>query len=335
MLEAIPDLVFRLSSDGTYLSFQVPDVPGFFPPPERFIGKHIDEALSPELAGELASAYRRAQESGEVQLWQYQFSTGGQLRDREARVFPIPESDQTMVIVRDITDRVQAQKALEASLRSKDELIASISHELRTPLTAVVGYAQVLQDEASGLSATERAEMIRVIAAEGADLTNIVEDLLTAAKVEAGTLTVVHVPVDLRAQAAQVLESWDRQEAGYIELTGSAVRALADPARVRQILRNLISNALKYGGDKIQISIGSDQTTTRIAVIDDGPGIPEDQHEPIFESYQRAHHLPGLTGSLGLGLTISRHLARLMDGDLTHQHQTGQTTFELTLPTAT
>jgi PAS domain S-box-containing protein len=334
MLEAIPDLVFRLSSDGTYLSFQVPDVPGFFPLPERFIGKRIDEALSPELAGELASVYRRAQESGEVQLWQYQFSTGDQLRDREARVFPIPGSDETMAIVRDITEQLHAQRALEASLRSKNELIASIAHELRTPLTAVVGFTQILRDQ-SGLSGEERTEMIRLIAEEGADLTNIVEDLLTAAKAEAGTLTVVHVPVDLRAQAAQILETfWDGKEAGRLELTGTAVRAFGDPARVRQILRNLISNALKYGGNSIRINTSSDETTSRVTVSDDGPGVLFDQQERIFESYERAHDTSGLTSSLGLGLTISRHLARLMRGDLTYRHQ-GKTIFELTLPRAT
>jgi PAS domain S-box-containing protein len=332
MLEALPDQFFRLSSDGTYLEFQIPDTPEFFPPPERFVGKHIDEVLPPELAGELAAVSVVARESGQVQLWEYQYEINGLLREREARVFPIPETDETMVIVRDITERVHAQKELEASLRSKDELIASISHELRTPLTSVVGFAQLLQDQTSGLSGEERAEMIRTIADEGADLTNIVEDLLTSAKAEAGTLTVVHIPVDLRAQAAQVLETWDQHQVGHIELTGSAVRAMGDPARVRQILRNLISNALKYGGNRIRINVNSDQTTTRIAVIDDGPGAPPDQQERIFESYQRAHHTPGLTASIGLGLTIARQLARLMDGDLTYRHQPDQTTFELTLP---
>ena len=148
-----------------------------------------------------------------------------------------------------------ATRPQERWIQAKNELIASISHELRTPLTAVVGFAQVLQDETSGLSAEERAEMIRVIVEEGVDLANIVEDLLTAAKADDGTLTVVHVPVDLRAQTAQVLESWHRQEAGHIEITGSAIRAIADPARVRQVLRNLISNALKYGGNTIRINV--------------------------------------------------------------------------------
>lgn len=335
MLEALPDQYYRLSSDGTYLDFRVPDKSGSFPPPERFVGKHIDETLPPELAVELAAASLLARESGQVQLWEYQYEINGLLREREARVFPIPETDETMAIVRDITERVHARKELEASLRSKDQLIASISHELRTPLTAVVGFARLLQDQASGLSGEERAEMIRTIAAEGADLTNIVDDLLTAAKAEAGTLTVVHVPVDLRAQTAQVLETWPHQQAGHIELTGTAVRAIGDPARVRQILRNLISNALKYGGNTIRINVNSDQTTTRIAVIDDGPGVPPDQQERIFEPYQRTDHTPGLTASIGLGLTIARQLARLMDGDLTYRHQPDQTTFQLTLPKAT
>ncbi|MBK5268459.1 MAG: PAS domain S-box protein [Acidimicrobiia bacterium] len=334
-LEALPDLVFRLSPEGTFLEYRVPDQSGFFAPTEDRVGKHIKDVLPPELAAELAAASAQARQSGQTQIWNYQFEIGGQLRHREARLVPIHGSDETMVIVRDFTEREQAREVLEASLRSKDQLIASISHELRTPLTAVVGFALVLQDAHSGLSGEERAEMIRTIADEGADLTNIVEDLLTAAKAEAGTLTVVHVPVDLRAQAAQVLETLHQQQTGRIELIGTGIRAIADPARVRQIIRNLISNALKYGGDTIEINVTGDQTTTRIAVTDNGPGIPPGQQERIFEAYQRAHHTPGLTASMGLGLTISRQLAHLMDGNLTYQHQIGQPTFELTLPKAT
>lgn len=244
-------------------------------------------------------------------------------------------------VVRDVTDRhavEQALKARESALetlvRSKDELIASISHEMRTPLTAVLGFAQILREEASGLSAEERAEMLKSIVEEGTDLTNIVDDLLVAAKAEAGTLAVLSVPVDLRAQTAQVLAAWSQQEVvEHIEVTGLSVTAMGDHARVRQILRNLISNALYYGGSRIRISLSADDSTARVAVSDDGPGIPPEERERIFEAYQRSHHTPGLTASMGLGLTISRQLARLMGGDLTHSRQDGETTFELVLPT--
>ncbi|MBU1864869.1 MAG: GAF domain-containing protein [Actinobacteria bacterium] len=334
MLEAIPDLMFRLGPDGTYLDFRVPDTPGYFPPPERFIGRRIEGALPPDLAGELSSACQRAQESGQLQTWEYQYEIDGRLRDREARIVADRGSGETIVIVRDVTDRKEAIRKLETSLRAKDELIASVSHELRTPLAAVIGFAQVLRDQDSGLSPEERKEMIRLIAEEGLDLSNIVDDLLVAAKAQAGGLTVAQVPVDLRAQTAQVLEVWNQQDAGHIELIGSSARAKGDPARVRQILRNLISNALKYGGDKIRIDLSDDGAIALVRVCDNGPGITEHQLQHIFEPYQRANQDPGLTASLGLGLTISRYLARLMDGDLTYRHQAGESIFELTLPTA-
>jgi signal transduction histidine kinase len=231
-------------------------------------------------------------------------------------------------------EREIARESMRHLLRSKDELIASISHEMRTPLTAVIGYGQILHQDDSGLSADERAEMIRTILEEGVDLANIVDDLLVAAMAEGGTLTVANVPVDLRAQTAQVLEIWPSEGARHIELTGTSIRAVGDPARVRQILRNLVSNALRYGGNTIRVNVSSDDSTARVAVSDDGPAIPPEERGRIFESYQRARQAPGLTGSLGLGLAISRRLARLMDGDLTYRYEAGESIFELLLPNA-
>jgi signal transduction histidine kinase len=247
---------------------------------------------------------------------------------------PVDGSLEATVVVRDITERESARETVEELVRSKEQLIASISHELRTPLTVVLGFAQILQDEASGSSAAERAEMIRSIADEAIELTNIVEDLLVAAKAESGTLVFVHVPVDLRAQTAQVLETWRRGAVDHIEITGPSVRAIGDPARVRQILRNLISNALRYGGDRVRTSVSTGRTTCRVQVSDNGPGIPPEDRERIFDPYQRGHDTPGLTAPLGLGLTLSRQLARLMDGDLTYRHENGKSIFECTLPLA-
>jgi signal transduction histidine kinase len=225
--------------------------------------------------------------------------------------------------------RKRAEGELRDSLRSKEQLVATISHEMRTPLTAVVGFAELLQFPESGLSDDERTEMIRSIADEGRDLANIVDDLMTAAKAEAGTLTVVCVPVDLRALASQVLETMRLGQP--VEITGDSLRGSGDPSRVRQILRNLISNALRYGGDDIRISI-FDSPTPRAEVRDNGDGIPAEERERVFDAYQRAHDAPGLTASMGLGLTISRSLARLMGGDLTYRHEGGESVFELQLP---
>ena len=226
----------------------------------------------------------------------------------------------------------EAEAQLREMLRSKDRFVETIAHELRTPLAAVVGFAQVLQEEGSGLTPDDRAEMMQMLIDGGLDLTNIVDDLLVAAKAEAGTLTVARVRVDLRAQAAQVLENWGQEATGQIEFTGPTVHTIGDPARVRQILRNLISNALRYGGEQIQICVDSDASTGQVMVIDNGIGVPPEEQEAIFEPYRRAHNSPSLTASMGLGLSISRQLAQLMDGDLTYRSDPGKSIFALTLP---
>jgi PAS domain S-box-containing protein len=230
----------------------------------------------------------------------------------------------------DITDRVAAEQRLADLLAAKDQLIASVSHELRTPLTAVVGYAHLLNDEASGLSPAERKEMTASIVSQGTDLANIIEDLLVEARADTDTLTLARVPVDIRAQTAQVLENLDA--AARVELVGPSPRALADPARVRQIIRNLITNALRYGGDRIQARVEDTGSSVRLIVSDNGPGVPLEEQDLIFAPYHRAHTSKGLTASVGLGLTVSRRLAILMDGDLAYRHENRECIFQLDLP---
>lgn len=183
-------------------------------------------------------------------------------------------------------------------------MIASVSHELRTPLTSVVGFAKLLEIEGSDLGAEERAMVIRTIAEEGVDLANIIDDLLVAAKAESGTLEVVSVPTDLRAQAAQVVEACRLEDVRRIDVSPDTVRGEGDPARVRQILRNLVSNAIRYGGDQIGIEFEHDQGWAVVRVVDDGPGIPDEKRDRVFESYYRGEEDPGLAGSMGLGLSL-------------------------------
>ena len=233
--------------------------------------------------------------------------------------------------------RMQATKrrvaTLEHLVEAKGEFIASISHELRTPLTAVMGFADLLQESESELSSSERAQMLAAIAEQSEEVSAIVDDLLVAARADIGELTVAAVPVDLRAQTAQVLETLDQNHA--ITVHGQAPKALGDPARVRQILRNLFTNAIRYGGDHISVEMGGHgDGLASLVVRDDGDPISIEDRERIFEPYQRAHNQPGRPGSIGLGLAVSRRLARLMGGDLSYRHQDGHSVFELSLPLA-
>ncbi len=223
---------------------------------------------------------------------------------------------------------------LEQAISAKSDFLASVSHELRTPLAAVLGFGQVLREDAGTLSEEEHTELLGTIVRQAADLTNIVDDLLVSAKNDMGALHLTLVPVTLRAQAAQALEDFEQDQVSHISVTGEPARATGDPGRVRQIIRNLVSNALRYGGTEVRIEVSSDVDAAKVFVYDSGPSIPFEDRELIFEQYQRASNVVGPAESLGLGLSISRELARHMSGDLTYRHENRESVFELSLPRA-
>jgi signal transduction histidine kinase len=216
-------------------------------------------------------------------------------------------------------------------IRSKDQLIAAVSHEFRTPLTVVLGFAELLQESRSDIDDDEMATMLSAITENAVDLSHIVEDLLTAARAQMGSLTIAPSPVAVRPMVSRVVE----QAAGsahHIVVSGDNAVVLADESRVRQILRNLISNAQRYGGHRIHVATHIADGYAQLLVSDNGDGIPESDQERIFAPYESAHESGTQPGSLGLGLTISRSLARLMGGDLSYRRNDGWTTFDLTLP---
>ncbi|HUP18243.1 MAG TPA: ATP-binding protein [Acidimicrobiia bacterium] len=222
-------------------------------------------------------------------------------------------------------------------MSAKDRFVATVSHELRTPLAAVLGFSELLKGGTlEGMGTDERNEIISTIAEQAGDLADIVEDLLVTARADHGTLTTVAVPVDVAAQCRQVIERMNSQIVIPIATPpgGPTVRALGDPGRVRQIIRNLLSNAFSYGGGDLSISIQTEGGTISISVEDNGNGVPPAQAEKIFEPYQRVHAASPTSGTLGLGLSVSRTLARHMGGDLVYQRVEGVTMFELQLPAA-
>ncbi len=220
-------------------------------------------------------------------------------------------------------------------IQSKDQLIASVSHELRTPMTSVLGFADLLQGSVGDLSEDERLEMLQAIVDHSLDITNIVDDLLTVARSDTGSLVVRSEAVDLFNEARAVVASRAVREATSIEVVGESTLAIADPDRVRQVLRNLVVNAHRYGGGSIRVEVARDVVAAYVRVIDNGPGVDIEQVERIFEPYVRTQESMSQPASVGLGLTISRRLARLMGGDVTYRRAGGKTTFELSVPIAT
>jgi signal transduction histidine kinase len=118
-----------------------------------------------------------------------------------------------------------------------------------------------------------------------------------------------------------------------LTVEGDRAVARADPARVRQILRNLITNALRYGGPELRVQIQQTPETAVLQVLDNGADIPESEWEDIFQPYHRLNQPATQTESVGIGLSVARHLAHLMAGDLTYQYRNGWSIFQRTLPT--
>lgn len=239
-------------------------------------------------------------------------------------------SSVTVAIV-DITRQREVERRLQDLIRSKDQFVATISHELRTPLTAVVGIAEELRDANDTIDEAERHELLGLIAEQSLEVSRIVDDLLVVARVDAGNLIVATRPIDLAQEVIQVTRTVDP---GIPIQASCSPMVVADPQRVRQIVRNLITNAQRYGGPHIRVVIGEEGTRGVVEVRDDGEPLSHSSRSEIFEPYTRADQRTGVTASVGLGLTVSRHLARHMGGDLVYDHDGNETIFALRLATA-
>jgi signal transduction histidine kinase len=222
------------------------------------------------------------------------------------------------------------QEALTKLIRSKDEFVASVSHELRTPLTGVVGFARELRDHKGKLDPREETEMLDLLVSEAQEVANIVDDLLVAARLKVGTLSIKPERVTIDVCARELLETL-REDVSHVRIEGTAA-CYADPLRLRQVLRNLLTNAQRYGGTDITVHITNNGQQAHVEVRDNGTGIPTEAIDRVFEAYEQASGDDGQPHSVGLGLFVGRALARQMNGDITYQRRDGLTVFDLTLP---
>jgi len=245
------------------------------------------------------------------------------------------ELDLSRVIVAivDVTDIRSAGEDLELLVKSRDELIATVSHELRTPLTTVVGLSHELRDAFHTFEPEEVMDLVGLIAQESSEVATIVEDLLVAARTRGGSLGVSATPVDLAFEVEATLKALGFDPDKVLTSPLYLPATTGDAGRIRQILRNLITNAQRYGGSHIRVVIRVGESIAAVEVRDDGPPLTEEERDEIFSRYYRNRQTPGITASVGLGLTVSQELARLMGGDITYHHD-GEAVFTVRLPVA-
>lgn len=235
-----------------------------------------------------------------------------------------------LVLRRRVKSREEEMQGLIDLNRAKDEFIGGLSHELRTPLTSIVGFSELLLQNPS--IDEDAREQLALIHTSSSDLNRMVEDLLVAARIDANALSVNATVLRLDEEVATAISSYALSGVA-IEVRVPPIEVYADALHVRQIVHNLVSNAIRHGGDRVLVSATARGRSTLLVVADDGPGVSPEVERKLFKRFVHEGQKALVAGSVGLGLAISQELARRMGGVLRYGRTDGWTTFTLSIPT--
>jgi two-component system, sensor histidine kinase and response regulator len=349
LLAALPDLVFRLDHEGTILDYKANRLDDLAAPPDVFLGRTVGETLPADVAAAIVAGIGRVLDSDGIETIEYALDMAEGRRHYEARMVAAG-SAEVVAVVRNVTERQRGEEELRAALaaayaanQATRQFLTMMSHELRTPIQAIMGYAELLLAGPGDSLTPDQAADVQTIQRGASRLVALVKQMLDLSRLEAGQVELTVEPVDLTRVLEEVRQDVAPQAvaAGValgIELPTELPPVLADEMGVRQILLNLVGNALKFT-EAGEVSVSADVADGEVAVTvrDTGIGIPPDVLDYIFEEFRQADS--GMTrrhDGVGLGLNIARKLAEQQGGRISATSQPGfGSVFTLHLPAAT
>ena len=344
LLNAIPDWMFRIGADGKFVNYKAPTNSPLPLPDAEFLGKPLHQILPEDVAQALIAGVGQALATGEMQMVEYQLCLQDKIFDYEARI-AVSTENEVIAIIRDITERKRAETDIRNALDKEKQLnelksrfVSMASHEFRTPLATILSSAELLEHYRHKWSKEKSTKHLHQIQQSVKHMTELLNDILLIGKAEAGKIDFNPQPLNVSQFCQEIIEG--------IQITSDHHQIIfqtQDPDQIidvdkklfRHIFNNLLSNAIKYSPQRgnVQVDLQFSQAKEAIlSVKDEGIGIPLEEQDQMFDSFDRASNVGTIAGT-GLGLAIVKRAVEIHHGSITFTSVLDAgTTFIVTLP---